>query len=73
MNLECEECCWNFWHYCYWHILLVIAMVGDHDKGPEYNTSDRETQTISGWHCYEISSTGQGGQIPDKQGEDVST
>lgn len=48
-------------------------MVGDHDKGPEYNTSDRETQTISGWHCYEISSTGQGGQIPDKQGKDVST
>lgn len=32
----------------YWHIILVIAMVGDHDKGPEYNTSDRETQTISG-------------------------
>lgn len=57
----------------YWHIILDIAMVGDHDKGPEYNTSDRETQTISGWHCYEISSTGQGGQIPDKQGEDVST
>lgn len=26
----------------YWYIILVIVMVGDYDKGLEYNIFDRE-------------------------------